>query len=295
MNRRTEELDAQFGRAWREHRRYVLDIAFRTLGELAAAEDVVQEAYARLLRVPIEEIDDVRAWLVVVTGRLCLDRMRAERRRPTSPEPVSDDAASPTRAPAVPADPADRVTLDDNIRHALHLVLERLSPAERTTFVLHDVFGFTFEEVADIVGRAPAACRQLASRARRHMRDEVGVARFAVAPPEQREVTERFIAACSTGDIDGLLVLLDPDVEGLADLGPDLPTPPVQVGPDDVAANLLRFFGPDTGTTLLSLPAEDGDPMMVAFRQQRPFAIVTISLRSGRVHHLHAQVDPEAL
>jgi DNA-directed RNA polymerase specialized sigma24 family protein len=122
------DLDLTFGRAWREHRRYVLDIAFRTLGEIGEAEDVVQEAFARLLGVDIDEIHDVRAWLVVVVGRLCVDRLRlAHRQRETSTETPPDTAPHPT---GHAIDPADRVTLDDRVCTALHAVLERLTPAE---------------------------------------------------------------------------------------------------------------------------------------------------------------------
>src|SRR5438105_3761250 len=156
------EVDGDLSAAWRDHRRHVLDIAFRMLGNLSEAEDVVQEAYTRLLRVDLDAIDDVGGWLVVVVSRLCLDRLRFDRRHPTAPDESLGDR------PAEGAlDPADRVTLDDSVRIALHRVLERLTPAERTAFVLHDVFRYPFEAVADIVGRTPAACRQLASRARR--------------------------------------------------------------------------------------------------------------------------------
>lgn len=286
-------VDVRFGAAWRDHRRFVLDIAFRTLGNLAAAEDVVQEAYARLLRVDIDEIDDLRGWLVVVTGRLCLDKLRADKRRPTVPGELVDLPPPPDLAPQNP-DPADRVTLDDSVRSALHLVLERLSPAERTAFVLHDVFRFSFDEVAAIVGRSPAACRQLASRARRTMRSEVGAGRFAVESAEQRQVTERFIAACSTGDVEGLLAVLDPDVAGEADLGPDLPAPPANVGREAVVAGLLRFFGPDTPTTLVSLPADEDGPVVVAFVDHRAAVTVSLTIRDGLIRHLHAVVDQAA-
>jgi len=144
---------------WRAHRRYLLDLAFRMLGNIGDAEDIVQEAFTRLLRVDGDEIDDVRGWLVVVVSRLCLDQLRSARvRREVGVEvELADDEV----------DPADRVTLDDSVRLALHLVLERLTAAERTVFVLHDVFQYPFEEVATIVGRSPTSCCQLASRARR--------------------------------------------------------------------------------------------------------------------------------
>src|SRR5204863_4224364 len=142
--------DVALGRAWREHRRHLLDVAFRMLGNLSDAEDVVQEAFARLVPATLDEIDDVGGWLVVVVSRLCLDRLRAQRRHPTVAAAADREggADGPTSA-----DPADRVTMDDNVRIALHVMLERLTPAERTAFVLHDVFQYSFEAISDIVGR----------------------------------------------------------------------------------------------------------------------------------------------
>src|SRR5207253_9787053 len=157
------------------------------------AEDAVQEAYARVMRNAVDGIDDVRGWLVTVTSRLCLDQLRSAQSQRTSyvgpwlPEPVVD-------VPSLGVDPADRVTLDDSVRMALLVVLEQLSPAERTAFVLHDVFQLSFDAVSGIVGRSPAACRQLASRARRRIESETGPARFQARVDEHHEVAERFIA-----------------------------------------------------------------------------------------------------
>jgi RNA polymerase sigma-70 factor, ECF subfamily len=274
----------ELGQAWRDHRRHVLDIAFRMLGNVAEAEDVVQEAFARLVRADVDQIDDVGGWLVVVVSRLCLDRLRSDRRHPTSPEAsLGDEPAGDA------VDPADRVTLDDNVRLALHLLLERLSAAERTVFVLHDVFQYPFEAIAEIVGRTPAACRQLASRARRTLRAEGGRTRFVVEPAEQREVTERFIAACAGGNLDDLLTLLDPDVAGEADVGGRIGVR-IVTGRGAVAAGLLQFLGPNSATTLLSLPV-GGQAGVVALRDGRAVTIVTLTVRDGRVAHIDAVAD----
>jgi RNA polymerase sigma-70 factor (ECF subfamily) len=281
-------MDDALGQGWRDHRRHLLDIAFRMLGNLGAAEDVVQEAFTRLARADTDRIDDVGGWLVVVAGRLCLDRLRADRRHPTSPDEWLGDRAADDAV-----DPADRVTLDDNVRLALHRVLERLTAAERTVFVLHDVFQYPFDAIAEIVGRTPVACRQLASRARRTVRAEGGRARFAIEPAEQREVTERFIAACAGGDLDGLLALLDPDVAGEADVGGRIGVRVVS-GRDAVAAGLLQFFGPKSSTTLLSLPAGDQAGIM-ALRAGRVVTIATLTIRAGRVAHIDAVADPAKL
>src|SRR5688572_4615117 len=150
--------DPALAEVWQAHHRYVLDVAYRMLGSVSEAEDVVQDTFARLLDEDLGEIRDVRGWLVVAVTRRCLDRLRSARSRrevyvgPWLPEPLIP--------PAEDADPADRVTLDDSVRMALLIVLERLSPAERAAFVLHDVFQFPFEQVAGILGRTPAACRQ---------------------------------------------------------------------------------------------------------------------------------------
>jgi len=283
------EVDVELGRAWRDQRRHVLDVAFRMLGNLSEAEDAVQEAFARLVRADVARIDDVGGWLVVVVSRICLDKLRSRRRHPTAPD------ASVGDRPAVDAvDPADRITLDDNVRIALHLVLERLSPAERTAFVLHDVFQYPYDSIAEIVGRTPAACRQLASRARRTItEDAAGPRRFRVESAEQRLVTERFIVACSTGDLAGLLAILDPDVDGVADVGGSVGVV-TTTGPADVTAAALRFLGPDSATTLLSLPA-DQEAGVVAVRRGRVVTYLALSVRHARIHHFDGIVDPVKL
>jgi len=272
--------------AWRDHRRYLLDVAFRMLGSITDAEDVVQEAFTRLWRVDPGDIDDVRAWLIVVVTRLCLDQLRSARSK--RDEPVDVLPTEPPPAPGL-GDPADRVTLADSVQLALLVVLERLSPAERAVFVLHDVFQFSFDAVATIVGRTPAACRQLASRARRHIEAETEPARFEVPPAEQHRVAEQFIAACAGGDVDALMALLDPDVGGDADLGAGLPRVTGH-GREVVATRLLLFFGPQTGATLVSAPV-NGEPGIIAIRDRRVVALLTLGTRQGLVHDIHAVVD----
>lgn len=288
----TDSGRSDIDRAWRQHRRHVLDIAFRMLGNLAEAEDAAQEAFIRLVRTDLDEIDDVGGWLVVVVSRLCLDRLRARRRHPTEPDATLGERAAGDAAGhhlGDGADPADRVTLDDNVRLALHVVLERLSAAERTAFVLHDVFQYPFDHIAEIVGRTPAACRQLASRARRIIGDDTTQPRFVVEPAEQRDVTERFIAACSSGDVEGLLAVLDPDVDGDADLA----ARPFR-GHRNVARGALRFLGPASGTTLLSLPGA-GHPMVVALRDGAAVALVRLTVADGAIRHIEGIARPEAL
>jgi RNA polymerase sigma-70 factor (ECF subfamily) len=263
---------------WTAHRQRMLDIAFRILLDLGDAEDVVQEAFSRLARTDIPAIDDPEAWLVVVTSRLCIDRLRTRQRHPTDARDVA--AADPYDPHAL--DPSDHVTLVDNVTLAMHALLERLSPAERTSFVLHDVFQYPFDEVATIVGRSPAACRQLASRARRTLRTESTAGRFPVDVAVQRQLSERFIEACRGGDLDALLALLDPAVEGASDT-----VPGVVAGATNVAPGILRYLGPPASPTLLHLPV--GDRIgIVALRDHRVLALVVLTIGNGLVVHVHA-------
>lgn len=267
---------------WKAHRRRMLDIAFRILVDLGDAEDVVQEAFSRLARTDVAAIDDPEAWLVVVTSRLCVDRLRTRRRHPTDRlEAVDTDPFNPGAV-----DPADQVTLVDNVTLAMHALLERLSPAERTSFVLHDVFQYPFEEVATIVGRSPAACRQLASRARRALRAESAIGRFPVDSAFQQQVSERFIEASAGGDLEALVALLDPAVKGISDV-----VPGVVAGPTEVAAGILRYLGPPTSPTLLHLPV--GDQVgIVALRDHKVLALVLLTIDGGLIAHVHALAGP---
>ena|SRR5438309_10211106 len=285
--------DVRVTELWTSHHRFLLDVAYRLLGSYNEAEDTVQEAFTRLLRTDLDPIEDVRAWLVVVVSRLCLDQLRSARVRreayvgPWFPEPLihSDDGLS---------DPADIVTLDESVRMALLIVLERMSPAERVVFVLHDVFDFPFEKIAPLVKRSPAACRQLASRARRNIDDEAASARFKIDPVEQRRVVDAFIAACARGELRALLPLLDPSVIGWADLGGAPPTVKPNVGREQVAQQLMRFFGAPSGTTMMAREI-NGEPGIVAFRGGAVVAVLTLSVRDGLVTRVYGVADPRKL
>lgn len=217
--------------AFEAQRPYLRRIAYGTLGSLAEADDVVQEAWLRLQRADAGQILDLRAWLTTVVGRLALDALGAARKRreayvgPWLPEPLVEElgATAPARvAGGVPdgrlgEDPAERVDTEERVTMALLVVLERLSPAERSAFVLHDVFGLPFAEVAEVVGRSPAAVRQLAARARRHVAE--GTPRFPATPDEHARIVAAFAAAWEAGEVERLLAVLDPDVVFTADGG----------------------------------------------------------------------------
>ena len=267
--------------AWRDHRAYLVNLAYQMLGDIGEAEDVAQEAFLRLSRT--DGIDDVRGWLTVVAGRLCLDQLRSARARLETPLPPDQDVA-------VAQDPADRVTLDDEVSHALMETLRRLSPGERVAFVLHDVFALPFEEIAETVGRPVGTCRQLARRARAKF-TEAAPRPTDVARDEHQRVTEAFIAACSNGDLQALAAVLDPAVWGVGTVLAD-PTPPPQVnhGPHDVATNLLRYLGP--GATVVT--GAPGEPVLLAFAEGRLFAVVVLTIRDGRILKIEATANPSA-
>ena len=262
------------------------------LGTLTEAEEALQETFARLTRHGLEGIDDVCGWLVTVAARVCLDRLRADRSRahyigPWLPTPIIDP-------PATGVDPADRVTLDDSVRLALLMVLERLSPAERVVFVLHDVFGYPFEHVAGIVGRTPAACRKLASRARAALRDNVEP-RVPVKPEVATELARRFADACATGDLDALLGLLDPNAVGEFDSGGLIYGAPVtaQVGAHLVAATLIRAF---TGSTATFSPViVNTQPGVTVTLHGRTVAVIALDTDNSHILAVHAVGNPDKL
>ncbi|SPM29848.1 RNA polymerase sigma factor SigI [Mycobacterium terramassiliense] len=274
----------QVAEAWRLHRPYLINLAYQMLGDVGDAEDVAQEAFLRLSRTEPNEIDDVRGWLTVVASRLCLDQVRSARARHERPGEVDDQPGTPR------SDPAERVTLDDEVRTALLEVLRRLSPGERVAFVLHDVFGMPFDTIAETVGRPVGTCRQLARRARTKF-TAAQPKLNEVAPAEHQLVTEKFITACANGDIAGLTAVLDPAVWGVGTILAD-PAPPPQInhGPHAVATNLMRYLGPEV--TLVSGPA--GGPAVLAFAERRLFAAIVLTVRGHLVTKIEAVADPMA-
>ena len=189
----------------------LLRLAYSQLGDVGEAEDVVQEAWLRLERADVEAVENLDGWLTTVVGRLALDHLQSARARretyvgPWLPEPLMSD------------DPADRVTLDESVSYALLTVLEQLSPAERTAFVLHEVFDEPFGDIAEVVGRTPEAVRQLASRARRHVKRESP--RFAASRDEHDRAVRAFAQAVAEGDLESLVAVLNPDVVRTSDGG----------------------------------------------------------------------------
>ncbi|MBI3692025.1 MAG: RNA polymerase sigma factor SigI [Mycolicibacterium aromaticivorans] len=273
----------------RAHRPYLINLAYQMVGDVGDAEDIVQEAFLRMLQTDLNNIDDPRGWLTVVSSRLCLDHVRSARhRRVTTAEPEQMERQTPLHHSAMP-DPGERVTLDDEVHDALFEVLARLSPAERVAFVLHDVFRLPFDDIAQTVGRPVATCRQLARRAR----TKIHAAAPLAAPVDDTEhhlVTEKFIAACAGGDLAALTEVLAPDVWGVGTVLAD-PAPPPQVnhGRLAVGENLLRYL---TDATLVSGPV--GRPVVLAFSERRLFAVVVLTIRDCVVAKIEATADPSA-
>jgi RNA polymerase sigma-70 factor (ECF subfamily) len=202
-----------------EHRTHLRAVAYRMLGSVSEVDDAVQEAWLRLSRADATGIDNLGGWLTTVVARVCLDMLRSRTSR--REEPFTPDAPEPVATGTPGSSPEHEAILADSVGLALLVVLDRLTPAERLAFVLHDMFAVPFEEIAPIVGRSAEAARQLASRARRRVRDGAAPDADLV---RQREVVEAFIAALRAGDLEGLLAVLDPDLVVRAEMAVGAPT-----------------------------------------------------------------------
>ena len=273
-------------------RPYLLRVAYSHLGSLAEAEDVVQEAWLRLVGADRKEIRNLRAWLTTVVARLALDVLTSARSRreryvgPWLPEPL-------VQQPAEGADPAGRVDLDESVSMALMVILESLSPAERSAFLLHDVFGYSFSEVARVVGRTPAATRQLTSRARRAV--EARRPRCPAEPEEQRKVVQAFLEATQNGEIAALIELLDPAVTFRSDGGGLVSAArKVLTGAERVArvfTAMAGHFGDRLGFSPLHV---NGAPGLLLEIRGAP-SVVSFTLDRGRITEIDIVRNPEKL
>jgi RNA polymerase sigma-70 factor, ECF subfamily len=284
-------------------RRQLINLAYRLLGSLAEAEDVVQEAYARwyaMSRQEQEAIESPGAWLTTVASRICLDLLgsaRARRERYVGewiPEPLPEPAEWISSRPGgATVDPADRVTLDESISMAFLVVLESMTPAERVAFILHDVFRYSFAEVAEITGRTPAACRQLASSARRRIR-----ASQAPAAPAARHagIVRDFKQAWEAKDIDALIGLLDPDATAIAD-GGGLASAALR--PIEGAEQIARYYvdlarRTPNNVTILERTV-NGQPGLVAQQDGVTVTVFAFDLAGDRIKHIWAVRNPDKL
>jgi RNA polymerase sigma factor (sigma-70 family) len=269
-----------------QHRPHLRAVAYRMLGSLGEAEDAVQEAWLRLSRADTGGVQNLGGWLTTVVGRVCLDMLRTRQARPE--HPVGAYVPEPIVSREDGLDPEHEALLADSVGLALLVVLETLAPAERLAFVLHDMFAVPFDEIAPIVGRSPAAARQLASRARRRVRGQTPTPDADLA--RQREVVDAFVAAAREGDFDALLAVLDPDVVLRADRGAVPAGASVIVrGAQAVAENARSFahLGPFGRPALVN-----GAAGMVVAPHGRLFAVMGFTVADGRIVEIDVLADP---
>ena len=279
------------GWEFEQHRAHLRAVAYRMLGSLSEAEDAVQESWFRLHRSDAGEVENMRGWLTTVVARVCLDMLRARRAR--REDLVGEELPEPiVTVPPMNA-PEDEAVLADSVGLALLIVLDTLTPPERLAFVLHDMFGMPFEEIAPIVERSPTATWQLASRARRRVRGAT-----PHSDPDlrrQRAVVDAFLAATRSGDFEALVAVLDPDVVLRADRGrlAAADTAPVVTGAAAVAGQILaraprfaRFARP---------AVVNGAAGLIVVPRDRPIAVLGFTIAAGRIVELDLIADPDKL
>jgi RNA polymerase sigma factor (sigma-70 family) len=282
-------------------RRQLINLTYRLLGSLADAEDVVQETYARwyaMSRQQQQAIESPGGWLMTVASRICLDLLGSARTRRERyvgdwiPEPVPAPTEWISGLAGGSADPADRVTLDESINMAFLVVLESMTPAERVAFILHDVFRYPFAEVAEIVGRTPAACRQLATSARRRIR-------ASQAPPtpttQQAGIVKDFKRAWEAKDINALVGLLDPEATAIADSGglAKAHLRPIE-GSEQIARAYVDIAGMAPNLTILERTV-NGRPGLVAQLDGATVTVYAFDVVGDRIKHIWAVRNPEKL
>jgi RNA polymerase sigma factor (sigma-70 family) len=271
------------------NRSHLRGVAYRMLGSLTEADDAVQEAWIRLSRTETSDVENLRAWLTTVVGRVCLNMLRSRKtRREASLETHLPD---PIVSPQEGIDPEQEALLGDSVGLAMLVVLDSLTPAERVAFILHDVFAVPFDEIAPIVGRTPTAARQLASRARRRVQ---GAPVPDVDLDGQWAVVDAFLAAARAGDFERLLVVLDPEVVVRSDGGMARPGLISLVrGAHAVAEQAMTFrrFA-ETSTRILV----NGIPGGVAWAPDgSPFAVLAMTVKGGRIVAIDVLADPDRL
>ncbi|RNL75368.1 RNA polymerase sigma factor SigJ [Nocardioides marmorisolisilvae] len=286
--------DEQAALLFEGHRAYLTAVAYRLLGTVADAEDAVQETYLRFARADLAKIHEPRGWLTTAISRICLDHLGSARVR--REQYVGQWLPEPVVGTGIGMDwlgPEDRVTLDDSVSMAMLVVLESLSPAERTAFVLHDVLSLSYDDVATTVGRSEQACRQLVSRARVHIKERAP--RFTVDADQQSEVVQAFLAACTDGSVDTLVDVLAPEVVLRSDGGgvvSGVAMRPV-IGARNVARLLLGVAAKHEAFPWTS--RVNGAPGLVFESQDGVAGVMAFTVDAGRITEIHFVVNPEKL
>lgn len=281
--RRTEDFNL--------HRPLLFSIAYRMLGSVAEAEDVVQEAYLRWRGAPEAEVRSPRAYLSAVVTRLCIDHLRSARVKreeyvgPWLPEPLLAETAP---------DVADAAALDESLSMAFLVLLESLTPTERAVFLLREVFDYDYAEVSRIVDKSETNCRQIARRARQSV--AARRPRFERSPDQEERLTRRFVEACTGGDMDGLLELLSEEITLWSDGGGRVRAAlnPIH-GPGRVARFLLGILGKVPPGFVVRREWVNGEPGIIGYVEDHPMSVVTLGIAEGRIQAVRIVVNPEKL
>jgi RNA polymerase sigma-70 factor, ECF subfamily len=290
------------GEEFERHRRYLSAVAYRLLGSLADAEDTVQDTWLRWQAVDRSTVQDPRAFLTTVVTRICYDLLGSARARREAyfgewlPEPsIGDDGGQSAQSPE------DAATLGESVSYAMLTVMEQLSPAERVAFVLHDVFAVEFDEIAEVLDRSPEAVRQLASRGRRRVRERE-LQRVGPHEPrksEHRKAVAAFAAACTHGDIPGLMAVLDPNVVWHSDGGGIVSAGSQPVASAERVAKLLagitKWFGPEVGLELRQAEVNGEAGVLVLDGDGAAMGVIAFEVVDGRIAEAYALVNPEKL
>lgn len=280
-----ERLAKQF----EENRGHLRAVAYRMLGSLSEAEDAIQEAWLRLNRSDSESVENLGGWLTTVVARICLDMLRSRTVR--REESLSAQPVEPVAKPAGPIDPEQETLLADSVGLALLVVLDRLTPAERLAFVLHDMFDLTFEEIASIAGRTPAAARQLASRARRRVRGGDLPAKTTVA--QQRRTVDAFLAALRAGDFAALVAVLDPDVVIHSEDVPVATTGQREIrGAENWAGQAIQLA---RGARAARVALINGAAGIVIAPRGKLFRVLRFTIQNDRVQRIEVVGSPQRL
>jgi RNA polymerase sigma factor (sigma-70 family) len=278
-----------------ENRPRLRGVAYRMLGSLSEAEDAVQEAWLRLNRTDAATLDNLGGWLTTVVSRVCLDMLRSRKSR--REEPLDVQVTEASVVPGEAGDPEAEAVLADSIGLALLVVLDTLTPAERLAFVLHDLFAMPFDEIGSIVGRSPAAAKQLASRGRRRVRGSPAPSNTDRA--RQREVVEAFLRAARAGDVDGLLAVLDPDAVVRIDAAARIDAPPAEVGKArevrGASTWVRQFIALSRGLRFVEPALINGSAGLILAPRGKLSRVLIFSFANARVTRVEVIADPARL